>query len=50
MMGDVGLEASLEALGIATQKNIKLITSHVNLQRMTNHPIKLTEESIASLW
>lgn len=50
MMSDTGLENSLAALGLASQENIQLITSEVNLQRMTNHPIKLTDESITNIW
>lgn len=50
MMSDTGLENSLAALGLASQANIQLITSEVNLQRMTNHPIKLTDESITNIW
>lgn len=50
IMNKIGLETSLQALGLASTKNIEHLVDNINLERMSNHPIKLSKQAVADIW
>lgn len=48
MMEEIGLERNLSKLGIK-YKDIKIISSHTNSNRLKNNPRQLTEENITNI-
>jgi len=44
-----GLETDLRKLGIVSSSNIELIVDNVNVERLTNHPVKLKRSDLLSL-
>jgi alcohol dehydrogenase class IV len=50
LMNAVGLESDLASLGISKRSDIELITENVNLERLDNHPVKITKRNIAQLF
>ena len=50
MMHDCGLKYDLTKNGILTENDINKIIAGVNLERLSNHPIKLTAEMMMSVF
>ena len=46
IMREVGLETNLHKLGISTDSDIQRIVSNVNIQRLKNNPVAVTEKML----
>jgi len=48
MLNAIGLEIDFSKLGIG-QKQINVVTDNINIERMSNHPVKFSKSKISSL-
>ena len=49
MMNDIGLETNISKLGICSSDDIDLILDNVNLERLNNNPVVVSEETLKNI-
>ena len=49
MMNDIGLETNISKLGICSSDDIDLISNNVNLERLNNNPVVVSEETLKNI-
>jgi alcohol dehydrogenase class IV len=49
LMKDVGLESNLKELGIYRKEDIERIVSNVNIERLNNNPVKISEQMLLQI-
>ena len=49
MMNDIGLETNISKLGICSSDDIDLISDNVNLERLNNNPVVVSEETLKNI-
>ena len=49
MMNDIGLETNISKLGICSSNDIDLISNNVNLERLNNNPVVVSEETLKNI-
>lgn len=50
LMKEVGLEPNMKKVGIRDKEDIEYITSKINLERLGNHPIKMTRNGFDKIF
>ena len=48
-MNDIGLETNISKLGICSSDDIDLILDNVNLERLNNNPVVVSEETLKNI-
>ena len=48
-MNDIGLETNITKLGIHSSDDIDLISDNVDLERLNNNPVLVSEETLKNI-
>jgi alcohol dehydrogenase class IV len=49
MMKNIGLETNMSKLGICSSDDVDLILNNVNLERLNNNPVVVSEETLKNI-